>query len=330
MARCWPPLLILSVIVYPHSGQAQTCPANQHVQQCVRLTAKYPRVRIFYFSQKEDTVYQFVNDCSTEVRLISRFANGAQETRAVALGGTTDIIGSVSNWVACGDTRQIKLNPPPLPPPVKLPPPAPQQVMAPPVAPVLEPPIRELTPHTPPVPPAFAAVPPEAGYQAIERFNTRANRDIWGYDIAFTNGRPGVSALDINACATLCDKDAACVAFSYDRWRHKCYPKGTIATSLLDPSSTIAVRRQFELPNVSTAQSKMQDMRNVRFRDEPITRETVSSFGACKAVCEGSLRCVAFSFLKLPREPQNCLTFNNSGGFNPDDSADSGYKYQSP
>ena len=62
----------------------------------------------------------------------------------------------------------------------------------------------------------------------------------------------------------------------------------------------------------------------------PIARKRVADFQQCKSACWNELRCVAFSFLKGVKGAQNCDLFNLAGAYQPDVSADSGFKFQPP
>jgi hypothetical protein len=178
------------------------------------------------------------------------------------------------------------------------------------------------------VPATVEAKPPAS--PAIALYKTRDNRDIWGRDIPQPGEQVGISDIDIDACASRCETTAACVAFSFDRWNRKCYLKDKIVPSLLDARSTLAVKKSFDLPEVSKVQAQIQTVRNRRFLDTPIARKRVADFQQCKSACWNELRCVAFSFLKGVKGAQNCDLFNLAGAYQPDVSADSGFKFQPP
>lgn len=176
-------------------------------------------------------------------------------------------------------------------------------------------------------PPKAVGGPTDASL-ITDRYAIRNNRDIYGSDIASIAGRPGIAGQTIESCARICDLIGACRAFSYDRWKGSCYLKGGVTTSLLEPTSTIAVKKPDELPGAESAiRAVMQTLRNKAFRDEPYRSETVADFIACRSRCEGELRCVAFSYLK---EPKQCRRFSYSEGYFADEGTDSGYKRQSP
>ena len=160
------------------------------------------------------------------------------------------------------------------------------------------------------------------------KFALRRNRDIYGQDI-MTAGSPGISGIDLAACAARCEELAACKAFSFDRWLGKCYLKNNIVESVVDPPSIIGAKIPHSLPNVSkTAPGKMEIVRNRRFRDNPRENvRTFDNFDMCLRHCDGNSDCVAFSYVKPSRA---CWTFDRTVGHYIDDLADSGYKRQDP
>jgi PAN domain len=164
--------------------------------------------------------------------------------------------------------------------------------------------------------------------EAPLNFKQKDNRDIEGHDI-LSNGRPGIPGISIQACAAQCEKNNACKAFSFDRWNGWCFLKDEITTSRLDPRSTIAVKQQYALPDVSKASAEMQDALKKRFRDDPILKRRVDDFPKCKKACKDEIKCVAFSYLKTaPTGSDNCQMFKLSKGYYFDPESDSGYKEQ--
>jgi hypothetical protein len=165
--------------------------------------------------------------------------------------------------------------------------------------------------------------------EALSKFSRKENRDIDGHDILSANGKPGIPGIDIQACATRCVQEKTCKAFSFDRWNGWCFLKDAIATSRLDPGSTIAVKQQYALPNASTVPAQMRDSLKRRFRDDPILQRRTNDFPQCKKACEDEFKCVAFSFLKsVGTAENNCQMFKLSKGYYFDPTSDSGFKEQ--
>jgi PAN domain len=188
-------------------------------------------------------------------------------------------------------------------------------------------------PSDEPQPPAKAGPTPQVVLQpptnSLNKFTQKDNRDIFGNDILLTEGRPGIPGITLNECALACDKRKSCVAFSFDKWKAWCFLKNKISTSLLDPHSTIAVKKPLKLPNASKAEPELIVLKGRRFRDKPINQSKAANAEACQKICEDSLKCVAYSYLKKEKS-ENCFLFNGSAGHYSDSAADSGYKRQAP
>ena len=150
----------------------------------------------------------------------------------------------------------------------------------------------------PPLPPAAPApvARPETPTLALNDFATRDNRDMYGGDIPLPSGKIGYQSADINECAARCETTSSCVAFSFNRWKNVCYLKNNIPISILDASSTIAVKSPLQLPDVSVAAAQIEIFRNRSLRGTLISRNAVSNFEACKTNCDNdnSLRRLQF------------------------------------
>jgi hypothetical protein len=164
----------------------------------------------------------------------------------------------------------------------------------------------------------------------IDQFVTRQNRDIYGADIAFTDGKPGIPGSTLDDCAARCLRSTACKAFSFDRWNGRCFLKSQIKSSLLDPPSTLAVRKPAALPSASQTSAFIEISLRKKFHDQPSRQKKVAARDACRDECMNDLNCVAFNFLRSSKEQQNCEIFNHTNGYYSDEAADIGIKRQSP
>jgi hypothetical protein len=157
------------------------------------------------------------------------------------------------------------------------------------------------------------------------RFIWRENHDSYGHDILF-DGKPGIPGLDLASCALLCDNTPNCKGFSFDRWFGWCYLKDEITDSIVDPPSVMGVKRPKGLPpRNATAEIKMIDGGNKRFRDTPIAETSLKSVGDCKRQCRTHKRCFVYTFLVAQ---ERCLMFETTEGPYIDDGAVSGFKQQ--
>ncbi|MEZ5844927.1 MAG: PAN/Apple domain-containing protein [Hyphomicrobiaceae bacterium] len=158
-------------------------------------------------------------------------------------------------------------------------------------------------------------------YPALDRFRVRNNRDVQGHDIARVIG------VTIGACADACEKNASCKGFSFDRWNGWCFLKDAMPASVLDPASTIGVRRGVEFPNVITIEHEMLSLRRRKFVDTPLRVLADTDAAACSAVCDKELACVAYT---AERSEKKCRLFRQTEGHFADDDFDSGFKRQIP
>lgn len=211
---------------------------------------------------------------------------------------------------------------PPPPVPVAAAPPAPLPQQAPPPA---SPPQIALAPA-----PQKQIAPAATANVSLANFAITDNRDIHGQDIPLADGTVGVDSADIGACVEQCQSNRSCVAVSFDRWKNRCYLKQSLAPSVLEPRSTIAVKKPLQPPIASTSRIDVQVARNVRFNGDNARRRRAADFNACRSACTDDARCVAFSFLKNVRNADNCETFQLTGGYVRDVATDSGFKHQQP
>ena len=164
----------------------------------------------------------------------------------------------------------------------------------------------------------------------INKFTLRNNRDIWGQDVALTSGGIGIADSDIDACAAWCDGYPTCKAFAFDRWKKTCYLKTALPeNTIVDARSMIGVKKPLTLPNDSTTAQQIDTLPNRRFNDTPVARLSRSNSSACKAACFEDTRCVTYTFSKGTTGGPNCEIFRLSTNASvPDNSAESGFKYQ--
>jgi Trypsin-like peptidase domain/PAN domain len=162
------------------------------------------------------------------------------------------------------------------------------------------------------------------------RYTTRDNRDLWLGDIARPGQDIGTRDVDLAECQRQCTANNDCVAFAYDRWNRACYPKNRITQSLLDPHSTIAVKKPAELPSVSQKTFEMVILRNQRMRGDVNISKKTPDYASCNSACQDNIKCVTFNFLKRSGTADNCQMFNLSDGHDNDNTVDAGYKHQVP
>lgn len=299
-------------------GDAQSCNFGQRlVNICVHLKTKIPLSEVFLFSQQGGQIYRYHNSCADEITLIVTEDFGATISAKIEASADLDVpcdgkCGGIGHLLSCVDmasevgTLQHSASM------VGTEAHQPAQATPPPIE-----------ASSPPAPTAPATSP-------VANFTVRLNWDIWGDDIPMPNGRVGNSVADMDNCAAQCNDNPACTAFAFDRWKNVCYPKSSLPeSSILDARSIIGIKKPSVLPNVSqTAPLKIDFLPNRRFHDTPVIKIYAANEADCKSACTNELRCVTFTFSKSITSGLNCEMFNVSGAPEQDDTADSGFKYQ--
>ena len=163
----------------------------------------------------------------------------------------------------------------------------------------------------------------------VNQYTTRANRDIYGKDLALIAGKPGIPGSTLESCAHVCFGLPSCKGFVFNSWKNFCYPKGDVSgETLLHPAGTVGIKKPQQVPNVSTtAITGMQKLYNSVFADAPLSEAPAPDDAACSKTCLSNIHCVAFSYF---RAKSSCKLYNLTQGYYHDDSFVSGYKYQRP
>lgn len=335
--------VILLAIIQPVGAFAKSCKTGEKpARNCIKLMSTYPLIEDFLFSQRIGKLYRYHNDCKQSIDIDATFHSGAIFSSRIKADGYADIpCGSecvdIDQLSACETSQDSDTatgaTPADQPEQVDAQPPStnkPEQVNVQPPSsnsPGQQNPSAALAPDQK----TTLAPNPSQTEAAISKFTLRDNRDIWQYDIPLPNGRIGVSDTDINACAARCDSDPACKAFAFDRWKLVCYMKNAIPEStLLDARSSIGIRKPATLPNASTtAQPHIEPLAGWRFHGTLSRQIHTRNSSQCKAACDNDLHCIAYTYLNHSDDGKNCDMYNLSDHPDRDDSADSGFKYQS-
>lgn len=165
----------------------------------------------------------------------------------------------------------------------------------------------------------------------LTQFSLQQNRDIYGSDLASTDGKPGIPGLSQDTCADRCRKDATCEAFSFDKWAGMCFIKGEARLSILDPRSVTGVKKKFAMPQRANGKYVFVVSRDRSFPDEPWDERDAADRSICQKICDQSARCVAYTYLKKAQSGvKTCRLFNQTDGYFEDANADSGFKSEVP
>lgn len=151
-------------------------------------------------------------------------------------------------------------------------------------------------------------------------FTTYPNFDLYGGDSR------KVESIEIKECVATCQEDAACRAYSYDRWTKACYLKSSVAVLNLDPTSTSGIRSG--LPPAPRSTSPVRISRLVSKAFNGTSRSIrAASREACEQDCQQDRSCLGYTF---SRNNKTCNVFDSIDTYQPNTSAISGLKTQNP
>jgi hypothetical protein len=179
-----------------------------------------------------------------------------------------------------------------------------------------------LAPSTPPPPaprPAVTAPPPTNN--PAQTFRTEDNQDIDGTDLGkFKN-------TDLEACASACNGESQCQAYSFDKWNRYCFLKSALTSRRLDPRSTTGIRRDVPTPPTAPEAVQMERYRGKVFPGAGYKATVIARFESCELTCQQDRACVAYTFQKAD---QLCRLFSSTGEYFANAQTDSGVKRQPP
>jgi hypothetical protein len=137
----------------------------------------------------------------------------------------------------------------------------------------------------------------------------RNNRDLDGVDI-----KPYIRGVDQNACAQACADNNVCQAFSFDEWNHFCILKTDVSSSRLEPREISGVARSIysRFPSAVDDTPHFQKFENAYFRGDSYSSLPAADAKACLQICDGDLRCVAYTYLY---NTQTCRFFNSTNQY---------------
>jgi hypothetical protein len=152
-----------------------------------------------------------------------------------------------------------------------------------------------------------------------EKFITYDNYDLIGDDL-----RPNQNA-EIGPCALECESDRSCVAYTFDKWNHRCFLKSSSELLKLDPNSTTGLRSGIAKPTVASTSISMRRLPGKAFPYAGQSTSRAESSNDCERRCKQDQVCVAFTYFKGSGQ---CRLMATAGKYFADDGADSGFKLQ--
>ena len=148
----------------------------------------------------------------------------------------------------------------------------------------------------PPPPPIVPRPPPQSS------FRTYANYDTNGDVIRYFNS-------DSSDCQSQCRAESTCIAFSYDKWKGKCYLLGGIGELLIDPKSDTSVRTDQPPPTFSSGADSLCRYNGYSVSGESYRNVQVQTADDCRRMCEPNRDCLASMFSN-----RSCVMFRNLSG----------------
>lgn len=177
---------------------------------------------------------------------------------------------------------------------------------------------EQLKSSAPPTMPSVAAsvyrLPPEI-------FTPYDNYDLIGGDLR------RLQDTDMAGCASACEADRSCAAYSFDKWNRWCFLKDAAVTFRLEPNTMSGIRTSVAKPPISTIPVAMLRYRGKAFPWEGQETRGANSFEECEGRCQTLESCVAWTFF---REKKQCRLMATTGEYFRDPRADSGIKRQEP
>jgi hypothetical protein len=163
--------------------------------------------------------------------------------------------------------------------------------------------------------------PAHAAPQPDDKFVTHDNYDIIGSDA------DRIEKTDMRACASACERDPRCVAYSYDKWNRWCFLKEVAEALRLEPNTISGLRASVTKPPVADLPVSIQRYRKKVFPVNGRPLQEAKSYADCESRCTREGSCVAFTFFS---DAKQCLTLESTGEYFANPKADSGVKRQEP
>jgi hypothetical protein len=128
-------------------------------------------------------------------------------------------------------------------------------------------------------------------------------------------------------CATACERDRSCRAYSYDKWNKWCYLKSGTNSLTLDPSSISGVKLGTKQPVASPEIIRIDPRGSKRLVGSAYNSLKIPSLDQCSSNCRESARCLGYTFVQVT---QICDLFSEVGSIAANTGARSGIKTQNP
>lgn len=141
-------------------------------------------------------------------------------------------------------------------------------------------------------------------------FNKYLNYDMKGGDISSSDGNI-FRRTDASGCQASCRANAACLAYSFDKWNSACYLKSTLSVLTLDPHSETSIRDDRQLPGVTSDARHFCSYNNSSLTGEGSQRFQSQTARDCEQSCEPDQNCIAYTFSRSDRQCSTFLSVSN-------------------
>ena len=130
----------------------------------------------------------------------------------------------------------------------------------------------------------------------------------------------------LSTCATSCETDKQCRAYTYDKWNRWCFLKSSVGTLRLDPQSVSGVKKGDGEPARSRAPADMERYRGKAFPYAGQSTSSAASLEDCEKRCQSAPSCLGITFFTSSKQ---CRLMEDLGEYFSDPKADSSVKRQS-
>lgn len=141
------------------------------------------------------------------------------------------------------------------------------------------------------------------------------------YDLAGQELR-SLPVADLPACQAACQSEAACQAFTFEKWSRRCVLRASPNASRFDPGIIAGLRSGLSFPALAATPMAMQRRLQIAFQGDGVTEPSATSMEACEAACKRNQDCVAVTF------NQACTVFRSLSGRSANAAASSSEKRQ--
>jgi hypothetical protein len=129
------------------------------------------------------------------------------------------------------------------------------------------------------------------------------------YDLTSSTTKT-IQNVELEDCATACQSDNQCQAFSYNKWDRQCSFKQAAGSLRFDPRSVSGIAANLAMPTLSNEPITLQCITGKGVRNEGYRRTPNATFEQCKMECQIEKACSAFTYSDTLEECKLLETVN--------------------